>query len=40
MLKTFLAFVGAVVLTLYVLGALEVGHFVLRYGPTKIVCTP
>lgn len=35
-MKKFLAFIGGVVLTL---ATLNVGHFVLMYGPTKITCT-
>lgn len=37
-MKTFLAFVGGAVLTLAILAAFSVGHFVIMYGPTPITC--
>lgn len=38
-MKTFLACVGAFVLTLALFGAIGIGNFVLMYSPDKITCT-
>ena len=37
-MKTALAWVGGAVLVLALLGALGLGHFVLRYGPEPTTC--
>ena len=38
-MKTFLACVGAFVLVLSILGAFNIGNFVLMYSPDKITCS-
>lgn len=37
-MKTALAVIGAFVMFLWVLGALDVGNFVLMYSPNQISC--
>lgn len=38
MVKNTLAVIGGFVLFLYVLGALDIGNFVLRYDTNPIIC--
>jgi len=38
-MKTILACFGGFVLTLSILGAFNIGNFVLMYSPNKITCT-
>lgn len=38
-MKTLLAWIGGVVVIFAILGSLDIGNFVLMYGPDKMVCT-
>jgi hypothetical protein len=39
-MKTILAVVGGIVITLSILGAVGVGHFRLYYGAAQLTCAP
>jgi hypothetical protein len=38
-MKTLLQWIGGIVAILAILGAFNIGHFVLTYSPNKITCT-